>query len=140
MDDLDALCPPAPAPWTLGGTDYPAKPLTLGRFAAARRFALAFTPVLAAEDMIDALERESPALFRLFEEATGVPAAALADAPLDEAEAALFRLARELRDFTTGPLAMAITAGVMPLITRQTAPAGEAGLPGLSDADTALPN
>jgi hypothetical protein len=140
MDDLDTLTPPVPQPWKLGGAEYPAKPLTLGRLATARRFGVALQPVLEADDMFDVLERDMAMLVGHFAVATGVPASAFDEAPLDEAMAAFFRLAQEVADFTTGPLARTVVTGLIGLAMRRTAPntapAGEAGLPGLSDADT----
>jgi hypothetical protein len=140
MDDLDTLTPPAPQPWKLGGADYPAMPLTLGRFAAARRFGDALQPVLEADDMFDVLERDMAVLVGHFASATGVPASAFDEAPLDQVMAAYFRLAQEVADFTTGPLARTVMTGLLGLAMRRTAPntapAGETGLPGLSDGDT----
>lgn len=135
LDDLEALVPPPPAAVRLGGQAYPLAPLTLGRYAAARRFAGRFGAALQADDVIEALLAASADLWDDFALATGVPRAAIAEADAAEAIAASFALVRGLADFTAGPLVAALAGG-------RTDPAGaaarrgERSSPGSSGADT----
>jgi hypothetical protein len=134
-DDLEALVPPPPAVIHLGGQTYPLAPLTLGRYAAARRFAGRFGAALQAEDVIEALLAVSNDLWDDFALATGIPRAAIAEADAAEAIAASFALVRGLADFTAGPLVAALAGGAEPPV-RTAARRGERSSPGLSGADT----
>jgi hypothetical protein len=141
MDEIDALTPAEPCEIMLGGRPQAIPSLTLGRFAAARRFARAFEAVLTAPDLWDALDRSRDELCAAWAAATGVDQARIAEARADEAMAAFFALTRALRDFTGGPLTAALTDGVRLLVGPATAaPAGAPSSPGSSGGDTPLPN
>jgi hypothetical protein len=134
-DDLDALVPPPPGVIHLGGQAYPIAALTLGRYAAARRFAGRFGAALNAEDVIDALEVASGDLWDDFALATDIPRAAIVEADAAEAIRASFALVRAVADFTAGPLVAALASGAEPP-AGAAARRGEKSSPGSSDADT----
>lgn len=127
MDDLDALAPEAPAAVLLAGERHELPPLTLGRLAAARRFAARFAAVLQADDILEALDARGEDILPPFAEATGIPAATLAAARADEVLTAFFVLLRQLRDFTAGPLTAALAQGAA--LVAAPAPAAPDGAP-----------
>lgn len=134
-EDLDALVPRRPC-YALGGREVGAAPLTLGRLAAARRFARAFQAALAAPDVLDALAEAGPVLAQEFCVATGIARAEFEAAAADEQIAAGFDLLAALRDFMAGPLTAGLTRGLARIgATPAGAPAAETASD--TEADTA---
>lgn len=135
-DDLDALAGRG-ASIAVGGQTRELPPLTLTRYAAARRFAREFAACLASDDVLDAIEAARPALDRSFKAATGVDPDEFADAA--EAIEGFFALTRAVRDFSAGPLAAALLRGLEALGADRAVPDGASSSPGSSGADTPSP-